>query len=221
MYDAFREAGSGNRRTTSSLPSRAWLMRPAAAWRRVALAWLRFRSVPVIPIIGARKLSQFEDNLASLDLTLSADQLKTLDEATGLSSDSLMTFLQGVRPRHLLRRSARPRSWHKCHCEFRFILVHYSPMLDKSKNELFTQVGPGTPMGELLRRYWMPIAARDRIRESEHQAHSSFGRGSDSLQGSERHIRTGGSSLPAPPRRHVLRLRRAVRAALQLSRLAV
>jgi aryl-alcohol dehydrogenase-like predicted oxidoreductase len=49
---------------------------------QVALAWLRYRPVPVIPIIGARKLSQFEDNLASLDLTLSADQLKTLDEAS-------------------------------------------------------------------------------------------------------------------------------------------
>ncbi len=33
------------------------------------------------------------------------------------------------------------------------------PMLDASKNELLTQVGRGTPMGELLRRYWMPIAA--------------------------------------------------------------
>jgi aryl-alcohol dehydrogenase-like predicted oxidoreductase len=49
---------------------------------QVALAWLRYRPVPVIPIIGARKLSQFEDNLASLDLTLSSDQLKTLDEAS-------------------------------------------------------------------------------------------------------------------------------------------
>src|SRR6202051_5085259 len=49
---------------------------------QVALAWLRYRTVPVIPIIGARKLSQFQDNLASFDLTLSADQLKTLDEAS-------------------------------------------------------------------------------------------------------------------------------------------
>src|SRR5580658_3093682 len=32
-------------------------------------------------------------------------------------------------------------------------------MLDGAKNELLTQVGPGTPMGELLRRYWMPIGA--------------------------------------------------------------
>jgi aryl-alcohol dehydrogenase-like predicted oxidoreductase len=40
--------------------------------------------VPVIPIIGARKLSQFQDNLASFNLTLSADQLKTLDEASAI-----------------------------------------------------------------------------------------------------------------------------------------
>jgi 5,5'-dehydrodivanillate O-demethylase len=32
-------------------------------------------------------------------------------------------------------------------------------MLEQAKNQLFTQVGPGTPMGGLLRRYWMPIAA--------------------------------------------------------------
>lgn len=49
---------------------------------QVALAWLRYRPVPVIPIIGARKLSQLQDNLASLDLELSAEQLKSLDEAS-------------------------------------------------------------------------------------------------------------------------------------------
>jgi 5,5'-dehydrodivanillate O-demethylase oxygenase subunit len=32
-------------------------------------------------------------------------------------------------------------------------------MLDAAKNQLLTQVGHGTPMGDLLRRYWMPIAA--------------------------------------------------------------
>jgi len=49
---------------------------------QVALAWLRYRPVPVIPIIGARKLSQLQDNLASFDLALSADQVATLDEAS-------------------------------------------------------------------------------------------------------------------------------------------
>lgn len=49
---------------------------------QVALAWLRYRDIPVIPIIGARKLSQFEDNLASLTLSLTPEQVKTLDEAS-------------------------------------------------------------------------------------------------------------------------------------------
>jgi aryl-alcohol dehydrogenase-like predicted oxidoreductase len=49
---------------------------------QVALAWLRYRPAPVIPIIGAPKLTQLQDNLASFDVTLSADQLKTLDEAS-------------------------------------------------------------------------------------------------------------------------------------------
>lgn len=49
---------------------------------QVALAWLRYRTVPVIPIIGARKLAQLQDNLASFDLTLSADHLKTLNDAS-------------------------------------------------------------------------------------------------------------------------------------------
>jgi aryl-alcohol dehydrogenase-like predicted oxidoreductase len=49
---------------------------------QVALAWLRFRTLPVIPIIGARKVSQLQDNLASLDLEFSAEQLKSLDEAS-------------------------------------------------------------------------------------------------------------------------------------------
>ena len=49
---------------------------------QIALSWLRYRPVPVVPIIGARKLSQLQDNLASFDLTLSSDQLKILDEAS-------------------------------------------------------------------------------------------------------------------------------------------
>jgi aryl-alcohol dehydrogenase-like predicted oxidoreductase len=49
---------------------------------QVALAWLRHRPVPVIPILGARKDSQLQDNLASLDLNLSVDQVKALDDAS-------------------------------------------------------------------------------------------------------------------------------------------
>jgi aryl-alcohol dehydrogenase-like predicted oxidoreductase len=49
---------------------------------QVALAWLRYRPVPVIPIIGARKLAQLQDNLASINVALSAEQVKALDEAS-------------------------------------------------------------------------------------------------------------------------------------------
>jgi aryl-alcohol dehydrogenase-like predicted oxidoreductase len=52
---------------------------------QVALAWLRYRSVPVIPIIGARKISQLEDNIKSLNVTLSPAQLQRLDKATAVS----------------------------------------------------------------------------------------------------------------------------------------
>jgi aryl-alcohol dehydrogenase-like predicted oxidoreductase len=51
---------------------------------QVALAWLRYRPVPVIPIIGARKFSQFEDNLASLDVKLDASQVERLDAVSAI-----------------------------------------------------------------------------------------------------------------------------------------
>jgi aryl-alcohol dehydrogenase-like predicted oxidoreductase len=46
---------------------------------QVALAWLRYRDIPVIAIIGARKLSQFRENVASLSVSLTPEQVKTLD----------------------------------------------------------------------------------------------------------------------------------------------
>jgi aryl-alcohol dehydrogenase-like predicted oxidoreductase len=49
---------------------------------QVALAWLRFRDIPVIPIVGARKLAQFKDNLGSLSLALTPEQVKALNQAS-------------------------------------------------------------------------------------------------------------------------------------------
>ncbi|HZU04937.1 MAG TPA: Rieske 2Fe-2S domain-containing protein [Chloroflexota bacterium] len=34
-------------------------------------------------------------------------------------------------------------------------------MLSREENERFTRVGPGTPMGELLRRYWFPVGCSE------------------------------------------------------------
>ena len=36
-------------------------------------------------------------------------------------------------------------------------------MLTQEENNLLTQVGPGTPMGELFRRYWMPAMLSEEI----------------------------------------------------------
>ncbi len=77
------------------LPERERQERIVAALRKVsevsgrslaqaALAWLRYRDIPVIPIIGARKLSQVEDNLASLSLSLSPEQVQALDKASAI-----------------------------------------------------------------------------------------------------------------------------------------
>jgi aryl-alcohol dehydrogenase-like predicted oxidoreductase len=49
---------------------------------RVALAWLRTRPGVSSTIIGARRLSQLEDNLMSLDLVLTAAELAHLDSLT-------------------------------------------------------------------------------------------------------------------------------------------
>jgi phenylpropionate dioxygenase-like ring-hydroxylating dioxygenase large terminal subunit len=36
-------------------------------------------------------------------------------------------------------------------------------MLTKDENELLTRVGPGTPMGDVLRRYWIPALLADEV----------------------------------------------------------
>ena len=36
-------------------------------------------------------------------------------------------------------------------------------MLSAEKNQQLTQVGPGTPMGDVLRRHWHPIAGIDEL----------------------------------------------------------
>ena len=36
-------------------------------------------------------------------------------------------------------------------------------MLNKVDNEFLTQSGPGTPMGDLLRRFWMPALLSEEL----------------------------------------------------------
>ena len=39
-------------------------------------------------------------------------------------------------------------------------------MLSKEENEMLTRVGPGTPCGELMRRYWHPVAATVQLEDN-------------------------------------------------------
>jgi len=48
-------------------------------------------------------------------------------------------------------------------------------MLTKEQNQRFTQVGPGTPMGNLYRRYWMPFATAAQLHEHPTRAISLLG----------------------------------------------
>ena len=36
-------------------------------------------------------------------------------------------------------------------------------MISREQNELMTRIGPGTPAGKLLRRYWQPVALSESL----------------------------------------------------------
>ncbi|OBF41808.1 aldo/keto reductase [Mycobacterium sp. ACS1612] len=48
----------------------------------VSLAWLLNRPQTVVPIVGARRVDHLDSNLAGLDVQLSADHLRVLDEVS-------------------------------------------------------------------------------------------------------------------------------------------
>jgi aryl-alcohol dehydrogenase-like predicted oxidoreductase len=71
---------------------------------QVALAWFATRDVPVIPIVGSRKLEQFRDNLGYLDMRLDPEQVRRLDEVSKIemgfpadfyAKDMVRTFAYG------------------------------------------------------------------------------------------------------------------------------
>lgn len=76
---------------------------------QVALAWLRYRPVPVIPILGARRVSQLQDNLASIEVNLSAEQIRTLDEASQIEASFPYSLYAKDLPRALADGGLRDR----------------------------------------------------------------------------------------------------------------
>jgi aryl-alcohol dehydrogenase-like predicted oxidoreductase len=67
---------------------------------QVALAWFRHNDNSMIPIIGTRKLSQLKDNLASLDVKISDEQIKRLNE---------VSKIQPIFPNNFFERSFVPK----------------------------------------------------------------------------------------------------------------
>ena len=68
---------------------------------QVALAWLLQRpGCGVMPIVGARTLAQFEDNLGALSLRLSDAQLQQLDVASAVSLGFPHDFMRLAVPRN-------------------------------------------------------------------------------------------------------------------------
>ena len=40
-------------------------------------------------------------------------------------------------------------------------------MLSREDNDLLTQTGPGTPMGDMFRRYWLPVLLSSELPEND------------------------------------------------------
>src|SRR5688572_1210663 len=57
----------------------------AASGAQVALAWVLAQRAVTSVIIGARNLKQLDDNIGAIDVTLSAEELKALDEVSKIA----------------------------------------------------------------------------------------------------------------------------------------
>jgi aryl-alcohol dehydrogenase-like predicted oxidoreductase len=96
-FSRTNQKAADSRRTESDFPivdkERTWnildVMAPIAKAHgcspaRVSLAWLLAKPVVTSVIIGAKRLDQLQDNLAAVELTLTQDELRQLDEVSAL-----------------------------------------------------------------------------------------------------------------------------------------
>jgi aryl-alcohol dehydrogenase-like predicted oxidoreductase len=96
-YSRENQKPEGSRRSEFDFPivdkERAWkildVMSPIARAHdcspaRISLAWLLTKPVVTSIIIGAKRLDQLRDNLAAVDLHLTQDEIKQLDEVSAL-----------------------------------------------------------------------------------------------------------------------------------------
>ena len=96
-YSRDNQTPQDSRRTGFDFPivdkERAWnildAMAPIAeahgcSSARIALAWLLAKPVVTSVILGAKRVSQLEDNLAAVNITLTAEEMQTLDDVSAL-----------------------------------------------------------------------------------------------------------------------------------------
>lgn len=74
---------------------------------QVALAWIRHLHPSYIPIVGARTTEQLTDNLASLSVALSTEQLGTLHEASKIELGFPHEFLASDNVKEIIYGGAR------------------------------------------------------------------------------------------------------------------
>ena len=95
-------------------------------------------------------------------------------------------------------------------------------MLSREDNELLTRTGPGTAMGDLIRRYWIPVVESRRARAGgTREARDAARRAPHRLPRPQRAHRPHRRVLPASRRLALLRAGRGERHALRLPRLEV
>lgn len=69
-----------------------------ASVAQVALNWVQSRDGVTSTIIGAKRLSQLEDNLAALDITLGGEHTEKLDAASAYEKHFPQNFLERITP---------------------------------------------------------------------------------------------------------------------------
>jgi aryl-alcohol dehydrogenase-like predicted oxidoreductase len=84
---------------------------------RLSLAWLLAKPVVTSVIIGAKRLDQLQDNLAAVELTLTQDELRQLDEVSALAPEypGWVVMFQGADRLEPVDRWARFRGASKPH----------------------------------------------------------------------------------------------------------
>ena len=61
----------------------------------VAIAYVMAKAPRVFPVVGGKRIDQLHNNIKALDIRLTKDQIKELEEATTFDIGSLLDFIGG------------------------------------------------------------------------------------------------------------------------------